>query len=100
MNNGSHDYREYTVSLAHPVTVYTKPHCHKCELTKRLLEDYGIPYQTVDILANPDVIDTIQGYGYASLPIVVYTDWEHAIVDFQPDQIERLAMFYDTGSGE
>lgn len=73
------------------IIVYSKPNCMKCEMTKRLLSEYGIPFKVVDITQDPDVIDTIQGYGYGSLPIVVYNDWEHAIVDFQPEAIEQLA---------
>lgn len=72
-----------------PVTVYTKPQCPQCELTKKLLEREGVTYRTVDIVDNPAALEKVKELGYLQAPVVVTGDetWS----GFQPERIKKLA---------
>jgi glutaredoxin-like protein NrdH len=68
------------------VTVYTKPDCAQCDLTKAVLERNGIRYGTANIY---DHLDHITSLGYRSAPVVETPDTSWA--GFQPDRIKDLA---------
>ena len=56
------------------LTVYSKPRCMQCEMTKIWLDQNKIPFETVDIEANPGAFELIKHYGFTSLPVVVIDD--------------------------
>jgi glutaredoxin-like protein NrdH len=70
-------------------TVYTKPNCVQCDMTKRLMDKIGVEYNTVDIVENPAELDRLIEMGYRAAPVVVTEDdsWS----GFQPDKITALA---------
>ncbi len=70
-------------------TVYTKPACVQCDMTKRYMDKNGIKYETVDITQNQEALDLILGMGFLSAPVVVSDvgSWS----GFQPDKINLLA---------
>ena len=70
-------------------TVYTKPSCVQCDMTKRYMDKNGIAYSTVDITENPEALDMILGMGFSSAPVVISGDLSWA--GFQPDKINLLA---------
>lgn len=47
-------------------TVYTKPSCVQCDMTKRYLDKAGVEYDTVDITEDPSALDMILGMGFSS----------------------------------
>ena len=53
------------------VTVYTKPDCVQCDMTKRLLDREGIAYETIDITQDADALAYIKELGYLAAPVVV-----------------------------
>lgn len=57
------------------ITVYSKPNCPQCELTKRDMDILGIEYQTIDISQNQDKLNELVQMGFRSAP-VVQTDSE------------------------
>lgn len=71
-------------------TVYTKPQCVQCDMTKRLMDKIGVEYQTVDIIDNPAELDKLIEMGYRAAPVVV-TDDGDSWAGFQPDKINELA---------
>jgi len=71
------------------VTVYTKPNCVQCDMSKRLLDKIGVEYNTVDIVENPAELDKLIEMGYRAAPVVVTEDGSWA--GFQPDKITALA---------
>ena len=71
-------------------TVYTKPQCVQCDMTKRLMDKIGVEYQTVDIIDNPAELDKLIEMGYRAAPVVV-TDDGKSWAGFQPDKINELA---------
>jgi glutaredoxin-like protein NrdH len=72
------------------VTVYTKPQCIQCDMTKRLMDKIGVEYNTVDIVENPEELDKLIALGYRAAPVVI-TDSGESFAGFQPDKITALA---------
>lgn len=71
-------------------TVYTKPNCVQCEMTKRHMDKIGVKYTTVDIIDNPDELDKLIEMGYRAAPVVVTTEGD-SWAGFQPEKINDLA---------
>jgi glutaredoxin-like protein NrdH len=70
-------------------TVYTKPSCVQCDMTKRMLDNLGVDYNTVDITEDNDALNKILEMGFKSAPVVI-TDTE-SWAGFNPDKINSLA---------
>ncbi len=70
-------------------TVYTKPACVQCDMTKRYMDKIGVEYTTVDITQDPDALEMILGMGFSSAPVVISEVGSWA--GFQPDKINSLA---------
>lgn len=71
------------------VTVYSKPACVQCTATTRALDRQGIEYAVIDISADSDAYDLVQGLGYRQVPVVVAGKSHWA--GFRPDMISSLA---------
>jgi glutaredoxin-like protein NrdH len=73
------------------VVVYTTgPACIRCTMTKRVLEQKGVPFTEVDIRENSAARDYVAlDLGYTEAPVVVVSDEDHWS-GFRPDQIDRL----------
>lgn len=56
------------------LTVYSRPNCMQCEMTKMWLKQNDIPFEAVDIEANPGALELLKHYGYSSLPVVAIDD--------------------------
>lgn len=56
------------------ITVYSKPRCMQCKMTKIWLTQNKIPFEYVDIEANPGALELLKHYGYSSLPVVAIDD--------------------------
>ena len=56
------------------ITVYSKPNCMQCNFTKMWLTQNKIPFEVVDIEANPGALELLKHYGYSSLPVVAIDD--------------------------
>ncbi len=70
-------------------TVYTKPSCVQCDMTKRYMDKIGVEYQTVDITQDKDALDLILSMGFQAAPVVISSVGNWA--GFQPDKINLLA---------
>jgi glutaredoxin-like protein NrdH len=71
-------------------TVYTKPSCVQCDMTKRYLDKAGVEYSTVDITQDPSALEMILGLGFSSAPVVITETDSWA--GFQPDKLNSLAL--------
>lgn len=71
------------------ITVYTKPSCVQCDMTKRMLDRIGAEYDTVDITEDTAAMDMVLGLGFKSAPVVI-TDTD-SWAGFNPDKINSLA---------
>jgi len=73
-----------------PVTLYTKPDCQACRLTKQRLDHHGIPHQVVDVTTDPDAYNHVtQNLGYTSAPVIDAGNGNHWS-GFRPDRIQGL----------
>lgn len=76
------------------LTVYSRPNCMQCEMTKIYLTKNKIPFETIDIEANPGAFELLKHYGFTSLPVVViddeFEDPNKTWMGFQVDRLERL----------
>ena len=70
-------------------TVYVKPSCVQCDMTKRMLDKNGIDYKTIDITKDQEAFDMVVGMGFQSAPVVI-TDSD-AWAGFNPDKINAIA---------
>ena len=76
------------------LTVYSKPNCIQCEMTKMWLNQNKIPYDTVDTEANPEALELLSHYGWQTLPVVAIddeiSDNSKSWSGFQIDKLEAL----------
>lgn len=72
-----------------PVTIYSKPGCQPCRMTKMQFEKSGISYQEVDISSDEGALERIQSLGFQQAPVVTVGDdsWS----GFRMDKIKELA---------
>jgi len=70
-------------------TVYTKPSCVQCDMTKKMLNKIGVDYNTVDITEDSAAMEMVLGMGFKSVPVVI-TD-NDSWAGFNPDKINSLA---------
>ncbi|SEN87321.1 ribonucleoside-diphosphate reductase class Ib glutaredoxin subunit [Paracoccus alcaliphilus] len=59
------------------ITIYTKPDCGPCLATKHALAARGIPFNTVDLTADPEALARVTRMGYRSAPVVIVSESEH-----------------------
>lgn len=71
------------------ITVYSKPACVQCTATTRALDRKGVAYTVVDISADAEAFNLVQGLGYRQVPVVVAGDRHWA--GFRPDMIGALS---------
>ncbi|QZE10424.1 NrdH-like glutaredoxin [Mycobacterium phage ScoobyDoobyDoo] len=71
------------------VTLFTKPGCQPCRLTKMKLEEYGVEYQALDITTDPDARAKVEELGYMGVPVVLTEDGQHW-QGMRPDRIKEL----------
>jgi glutaredoxin-like protein NrdH len=70
--------------------VYGKPNCKDCKATVSYLETYGIQYEYLDLVENPEALKFVKSLGYLQAPVVVVSDEVHWS-GFQPERIEEYA---------
>lgn len=74
-----------------PITVYSKPNCPQCDLTKRDMDILGIDYNTVDITQQQDQLERLSSLGFRTAP-VVETDIE-TWSGYDQDKIKNLVSY-------
>ncbi|MBL3685694.1 glutaredoxin-like protein NrdH [Leucobacter zeae] len=71
------------------ITVYTKPNCGQCDMTKRELSKRGVSYSEVDISIDETALQHVKDLGYLQAPVVV-VDTDRHWSGFRPDKIHGL----------
>lgn len=76
------------------LTVYSKPNCMQCEMTKMWLNQNKIEFENVDTGANPEALELLRHYGWQTLPVVAIddeiSDNSKSWSGFQIDKLEAL----------
>lgn len=70
------------------ITVYSKPACVQCTATTRALDRHGIDYTVIDVSADAEAYELVQGLGYRQVPVVVAGERHWS--GFRPDMIGSL----------
>jgi glutaredoxin-like protein NrdH len=73
------------------ITVYTKPLCPQCNLTKLQLDKLGIEHRVIDVTADPEAHAYVKSLGYSQAPVVVVNDGERHWGGFRVDKLRELA---------
>jgi glutaredoxin-like protein NrdH len=76
-------------SMTAAVTLFTKPNCPQCNLTKNVLVAEGIPHEVRDVTTDPQAHEFVTGLGYKAAPVVHAGDDNHW-AGFRPDRIRGL----------
>ena len=76
-----------------PLTVYVLPGCVQCAMTKRSLDDAGVPYVLVNLAHDEHAVELIKQLGYTSAPVVV--DGAASWAGFQPAKIKATGRAAD-----
>lgn len=69
-------------------TLYTKPGCVQCKMTRKDLTRRGVPFDEVDITEDHDALSFVVGLGYKQAPVVVVGDTHWS--GFRPDKVRGL----------
>lgn len=77
------------------ITVYSKPKCVQCEMTKGWLNTRGIDYDTVDISQDEAALAAVKALGYMGAPVVIVHNRddnadEATWYGFRPDLLEEF----------
>lgn len=69
------------------ITVYEKPNCQACRMTKRWLDQHNIEYATDDI-TEPGNLEAAKAMGFLEAPVVMVGNegWS----GFRPDKLAEL----------
>lgn len=82
-------WRESRRTMTSAVTLYTKPACPQCDMTKKQLDKHGIPHDAIDVTQDPEAHAFVTGLGYMSAP-VVHAGPDNHWSGFRPDRIKGL----------
>ena len=73
------------------LTIYSKPNCIQCEMTKMWLNQNKIQFESVDVSEHPEKLEEIKLNGFQQLPVVTLDKYfENAWSGFNVDRLEEL----------
>lgn len=74
------------------VTIYTKPNCVQCDMTKKWFNKNGVDYETEDIYEEKNLA-AVQELGFAAAPVIIVSQGqpkdEVYWAGFQPAKLEE-----------
>lgn len=72
------------------IKVYTKYDCPKCDMTKMVLNNEGIEFESINVEDNKDAFNYVkEELGFSSMPVVV-AEGHEPFAGFQPDKLKEL----------
>ncbi len=73
------------------ITVFTKHGCIQCEMTKNVLSNEGVEFNSINVEEDEQALDYVKNeLGLTSMP-VVEVEGEEPFTGFQPDKLQELA---------
>lgn len=73
------------------ITVYSKPNCVRCEMTKEFLKQNNVKFEEVNVEENEEALELIKLHGFKRLPVVTRNNsFDFAFSGFQIDLLEEL----------
>lgn len=77
------------------LTVYSKPNCIQCEMTKMWLDQNKIQFESVDVSEHPEKLEEIKLNGFQQLPVVTLDEYfKNAWSGFNVDRLDELKEGY------
>jgi len=70
--------------FAHPVRVFWQPGCTSCLKTKEFLEKNGVPFESINVMADPAGLAALRALGMRGVPVVAVGDeavYSQSLVD-------------------
>lgn len=73
------------------ITVYSKPKCVQCEMTKEFLKQNNVEFEEVNVFEDEEALELIQLHGFQRLPVVTRNNsFDFAFSGFQIDLLDEL----------
>ena len=73
------------------ITVYSKPKCVQCEMTKEFLKANNVKFEEVNVFEDEEALELIKLHGFQRLPVVTRNNsFDFAFSGFQIDLLEEL----------
>lgn len=73
------------------ITVYSKPKCVQCEMTKEFLKANNVKFEEVNVFEDEEALELIQLHGFQRLPVVTRNNsFDFAFSGFQIDLLDEL----------
>lgn len=72
------------------ITVYSKPNCGACDITKQWLDSNNLEYTSIDAYEDEKAMAKIQEQGFMSFPVVNVDDWERSWSGFDYQNLNEL----------
>ncbi|HKI68292.1 MAG TPA: glutaredoxin family protein [Verrucomicrobiae bacterium] len=80
------------------VRLYVKPYCGWCYRAMRWLDEHGIDYETIDVMADESAYDDMIRVSGQDLAPVLEVDGE-VLADFGPEQLPGFFKRLSTTNG-
>jgi glutaredoxin 3 len=71
------------------IRLFVKPYCGWCHKASRWLDERGIKYETLDVIADPDAYREMVELSRQSLAPVIDVDGQ-ILADFGPDELAKF----------
>jgi mycoredoxin len=80
-----------------PITIYTTPWCGDCQVAKRFLSKFEIPYREVDIEQDPAAAELVMqlNEGRRSVPTLVYAGDATSLSRFSRAKLDAFLQKHD-----
>ncbi len=80
--------------LTTPLIVYATQWCGDCVRAKRVLDQYGVPYQWIDVDEDQDSMRVVErlNRGYHSVPTIIFPDGSHLTEPSSRELTEKLGL--------
>lgn len=73
------------------ITVYSKPKCVQCEMTKEFLKSNNVKFKEVNVFEDEEALELIKLHGFQRLPVVTKNNsFDFAFSGFQIDLLDEL----------
>lgn len=90
------DCSSVALSMDKEITLYGAEWCRDCRRSKKLLDDMGVDYEYVDLVADPTGADRAKAIsGRINIPVVVFNDGTHFV---EPSDAELRDKVESLGS--
>ena len=72
--------RKFRWRMDSMITMYGADWCSDCVRSKKLLDDMGVEYEYVDLVADPAAADRALAIsGRSSIPVIAFSDGTHCV---------------------